>query len=161
MTRSGTPWREEKSAPAARMAAASRTSQAYVSTGVESEDFNRSRNSPRRATRPSVSPRAAYNRASASPMPLEAPVRKTFIASSALVLAGDAHELVDDREHLVGAAGLLGGGVVLAVHHQARDAVDLVRLRELLRARDLGRHGEGLLDLGVFRDVDAVLRQPL
>src|SRR3954469_17217443 len=98
------------------MAAASRTSQANVSTGVESEDLSFSSASPRRATRPSVAPRAAYNRASASPMPLEAPVRNTFIASAlplrrrgrgGHLLARGRDELVDHEEDPVAAARLL------------------------------------------------------
>src|SRR5690349_10590154 len=121
ITTSGVPKREMKSSAAAASADASRTSPPY-STGRGSRDCaSAARASARRANSPSRAPRRAYSRASAAPMPEDAPVRNTFTggmphsqereASDLPVLGarlGD--ECVDDRRQRGVSAHAIGGG---------------------------------------------------
>src|SRR6266702_2515582 len=95
--------------------------------------------SPRRATRPRIAPRRAYSAASARPMPLDAPVMKTFSgelipAPRTLHLLGAdlLHQVV---EHIDRARQTVGRGrtrFILALHRQRRHAVDLVAFEHLL-----------------------------
>src|ERR1700749_337970 len=85
------------------------------------------RASPRRATRPRIAPRRAYSAASARPMPLEAPVMKTFRgelipAPRRLHLLGAnlLHQVVEHLDRARQAVGRGRAGFILALHSQRR-----------------------------------------
>src|SRR5579863_7936014 len=106
--------------------------------------------SPRRATRPRIAPRRAYSAASARPMPLEAPVMKTFndefmpAPSGALhfLLADLRDEVVEHLDRARQAVRVGRAGFVLALDSDRRHAVDLVVDELLLVAlqRAFGRN---------------------
>src|SRR5205807_6514905 len=82
---------------------------------------------PRRATSPKVAPRAANSRASAAPIPLEAPVMNTFMASASTERDGAIRLEIEPRPGHPG-WGVSGRGTGCG---------------EARSARPSPRHGEG------------------
>src|SRR5712664_4037092 len=81
-------------------------------------------------------------------------IRKGTVFDSASMLGGG--QIVDQLDQLGFAAGLGQLGGVLAVHDDQRDAFDVIALRQLLRALQVGVDREGVVSLGEVIGADAV-----
>src|SRR5262249_14776928 len=93
--------------------------------------WKRARASPRRATSPRIEPRRAYSAASASSMPLDAPVIKTFngelipaLVKLHLLGANLRDQVIEHLDRARQAVGLCRARFVLALHGERRHAVD-------------------------------------
>src|SRR5271156_5465997 len=120
--------------------------------------------SPRRATRPRIAPRRSYSAASARPMPLDAPVMKTFMALLIpapqvlhLLRANLGDEVVEHLDRARQAVRRSRTRFILALHSQRWHAVDLVVVQQLLVALDLALRRERVVRGQVLLRIDTVL----
>src|SRR5579864_1426736 len=125
------------------------------------------RTSPRRATRPRTAPRRTYSAASARPMPLDAPVMKTFNgvlmparAVSLHLLGADLRdEVIQHLDRARQAVRRGRTGFELALHGERRYAVDLVVFHQLLVALQRALRRERVVRIRELLRIHAVLRE--
>src|ERR1700710_511839 len=135
---------------------------------------NAARVSPRRATRPSTAPRRRYSSASATPMPLDAPVMTTlsraglaplplpgvsFIAALTplhLLRANLGDQEIEDLDRARQAVRRGRTRFVLALDGERRHAVDLVVLHQLVVALEVALRREGVIRVQVLLLVDTL-----